>query len=194
MRTLLISAAIAFCMNSWASADEFVVELECIVFDRDLTDAEKAVIHERMNEIPRKSQGLFYSSLRLQSLRQNARQITNSKATLIVGRSESSSHTFAAEDLRTEAHVNIIGVNDGECEIDVQWGMAYRPDAKSVTTSRKTSKFNVPLNVERTLGHGGTDSHLTLFVLTVHEAQSDDLQPKKLSTDFGLDLHRPVAR
>jgi hypothetical protein len=194
MRILLIFAAIAFGLNSCGSADEFVVELECIVFDRDLIDAENAAIQEQMKEIPRKSQGAVYSSLRLQSLRQHARQHINSKATLIVGLSESSSHTFSTEDFKTEAHINVFGVNDSECEIDVQWGMAYRPDARSVTTPRITGKFKVPLNVERTLGGGGTNSHNAVFVLTVRKAQLDDLQPKRLSVHFGLDLPNPVPR
>lgn len=194
MRTLMISAVIAFCINCCVSAGEFVVELECIVFDRDITDAENAVIHERMKEIPRKSHGHFYSSQYLQSLRQNARQITNSKTTLIVGRSESSSHTFATKDFMTEAHFNIIRANDGECEIDVQLGMSYRSNAKSVTTSRINTKCNVPFNEEQTIRGGLTKSLNEVFVLTVRKARTDDLQPKNLSTDFGLKLHHSVTR
>jgi hypothetical protein len=65
---------------------------------------------------------------------------------------------------------------------------------RSVTTPRITGKFKVPLNVERTLGGGGTNSHNAVFVLTVRKAQLDDLKPKRLSVHFGLDLPKPDAR
>lgn len=181
MRHLLVSLALVASLPGIALAEKLVVEVECLVFDRQLSDAENDQIQKAMKKLPRKSHGEFYSSEKLRLLKQNARQLSASRASFMVGESESSSLTAASENLETEAYIQVLNVEDRECEVQVQCKVAYRQNDGSTTASQVNTKLRLVLGRERMIGGGGTDSCNIVAAVKVREPRPDEGKLDKLS-------------
>src|SRR5687767_1592954 len=86
-------------------AQKYVVELEHVAFDRDLTEAEIQQIHEFF-QTPG-SRVRSFGQERLRILRQKAKTKVALKATMLVGK-ETQSQRIETDSLVMQAHIRVI--------------------------------------------------------------------------------------
>ena len=171
-----------------ATAESYVVDLECVVFDRDLTDAENEMIRQTINDLPRKVQGAAYGKEHLRLLRQNTNQLFVIKSTLILHKTETASQKLKTDRVQMEAHIRLIEANDESCQLDIQWGIAMKFDERHSSTGTHTEQRWVPLDTEQQISGGGGNNHYRQFIICVCKVTDDDLAPKKLPADFGREM------
>lgn len=190
MPRLLLSTCLLIWCNTAGFAQTFSVELETVVFDRDLSEAEIKAIHDTKHAIPHGSG--YYAKSSLDLLRKNATQLARHHTAVTLRQTEYSSTKLESDHMKTEAHIRVLESNSEACHLDIQWGAAYVLNDKQLHISKHTEKRWVPFGEERPISGGGGEKFYLQFVISARRATNDDVAPKELPLDFGMDLQKRI--
>jgi hypothetical protein len=203
MRIPLALLIVLAAAHGQALAQKYVVEVEGVVFDRDLTPVESQRLRLELKDIPAKERQAAWEERCMAFLRENAQQLYSEKCTLVVGTSEIASQYVRTDAMKFEAHLRVMQADKDTCKLDVHIGVAYAIGQHMVAAARvtnpRTLRLNEPTFIARSSGMSRNAAgrliagYTQMLTMRVREATEDDLAMKTLLPNFGADLIKKRA-
>lgn len=199
MKRIVAPLVLTLMLSCNAYAQKYVIELEGFVFDRDISQAERKQIEERIQDVPDDERSGARTEETLAVLRQNSRELFHFKNSALAATSEPVSQQVDAEAMCLEANFLIVERKADTVTIDCQLASGY-VNRQLTHSHRVVSPVTVHLGHREQIAGGGAQAGNAkektivaiqqIMLLHVREATDEDLKLKKVTETFEAKLQQ----